>query len=103
LALIFDLLIPIAVVRAMYKEKAQRLLNVAAALLLSVGTLITFSRGGFLGLAAAGAVLMWKMARGNRVAPVIAVAVMLVGLMFVVPGGYGERLMTIVNVQKDET
>jgi len=28
---------------------------------------------------------------------------MLVGLMFVVPGGYGERLMTIVNVQQDET
>jgi O-antigen ligase len=103
LALIFDLLIPLAIVRALYKEKAERLLNVAAALLLGIGTLITFSRGGFLGLAAAGAVLMWKMARGNRLAPVIAVAVMLLALMFVVPGGYGERLTTIINVQEDET
>jgi len=103
LALIFDLLIPIAIVRALYKKQTERLLNVTAALLLGVGTLVTFSRGGFLGLGAAGAVLMWKMASGNRIGPVLAVAVMLIALMFVVPGGYGGRLITIVNVQQDET
>ncbi|HVG21608.1 MAG TPA: O-antigen ligase family protein, partial [Blastocatellia bacterium] len=64
---------------------------------------VTFSRGGFLGLVAMGAVLLWKIGRRNRVVTALAFFVMLGVFMAMMPGGYASRLTTIFNIEEDPT
>jgi O-antigen ligase len=67
------------------------------AMFLVVGTMLTYSRGGFLGLVMAGGVLSWKLGRRNR-AIVLALSVLaLVGFMLVAPGHYGLRILSIFD------
>lgn len=56
---------------------------------------ITYSRGGFLGLVAVVAVLVWKIGRKQRLKTTIIAAV--IGLIFILlaPGNYGMRLLSI--------
>lgn len=63
-------------------------------LLLMVGMVVTFSRGGFLGFVCVIAFLSWKVARRNRVifgAAALALVVLAVALA---PGAYRSRLAT---------
>jgi len=70
---------------------------------LVIGVVVTFSRGGFLGLAGAGGVLMWKLGRGNRILAIFA-AIILFGVFVVAtPGGYGSRLLSISEENLDST
>jgi len=58
------------------------------------GLVVTFSRGGFLGLVFVTIVLSWKMARTNRVI-VAAIAILLITLVIAVaPNAYRERIVT---------
>jgi len=56
---------------------------------------VTFSRGGFLGLLATAAVLVWKLSRKNRLN--ISIASIFVGGLFIMlaPGNYGLRMLSI--------
>ncbi|HEV3469409.1 MAG TPA: O-antigen ligase family protein, partial [Pyrinomonadaceae bacterium] len=66
-----------------------------AAALFVAATVVTFSRGGFLGLLAASAVLGWKLGRKNRPA-VFALGVLAVAAFVIaVPNEYGSRLSSI--------
>jgi O-antigen ligase len=73
----------------------------AAAALMVAGTVVTYSRGGFLAMAAAFLVLAWTLGRRNRFA-VLTAALVLTGLLLVVaPGGYGARILSIYDRRLD--
>ena len=71
------------------------------ALFFAGGIVVTYSRGGFLGLAAAGAVLAWKAGKRHRLAVLLLVVGGLVLLFLFAPGNYSERLTSIVDFAKD--
>ena len=63
--------------------------------LLVAAVVVTFSRGGFLGLTAASAVLAWKLARKNRALVVVLAVVVMAVFIAAAPGEYGDRLSSI--------
>lgn len=98
-----DLLLPLAIVLALTSRGLVRLLWLSCAALMFAGVIVTFSRGGFLGLLATGAVLLWKF--GGRHRSIITAGVLLtfVLLVFTLPGQYGNRMRSIINIQQDPT
>jgi len=70
-------------------------------LLLTAAVVVTFSRGGFLGLACAYTVMAWKLGRKNRVGVVLAVLACAALLVAVAPGNYLLRLLSIVSSDLD--
>jgi O-antigen ligase len=95
------LLVPLAVALALSNKRLARLAYVACALLLSITVLITFSRGGFLGLMAVGGMLLWRL-RPRFVLAWIAAGLLMVAAMSVTIGS-GNRLLGIVDPDADET
>jgi len=59
-----------------------------------VGIVMTFSRGGFLGLTVAIAVFTWRLPRRNKLLIPILVCPLLIAVVLLAPGGYGSRLST---------
>ncbi len=57
--------------------------------------MVTFSRGGFLGLLACGAVLAWKLGRRQRLN--VSIASIVIGgiIILAAPGNYGLRMLSI--------
>jgi len=103
LATALDLLLPFAVVLALIGKGFARLFYLFCAAILAVGVLVTLSRGGFLGLIASGALLVWKLGRGRRLKTILA-AVLICGILFsAMPGGYGARIATIFSNDQDKT
>jgi putative inorganic carbon (HCO3(-)) transporter len=97
LALFLVTVIPVAV--AMFlgsRSLPLKLLYAAASLLLLGAVVVTFSRGSSLGVAAALALMAWKVGRRNRAAVVIAGVVCVAALLLVAPGEYSTRLLSIV-------
>lgn len=60
---------------------------------------LTYSRGGFLGLAAAAFFLAWRLARRQRVITLAAFSIALILFIAFAPGGYGTRMVGIVGSQ----
>jgi O-antigen ligase len=103
LATAFDLLLPLALALALTSRGLQRIIYLAASAIITFGVIITFSRGGFLGLVAMGGVLLWKVGRRNRLATVL-VALLAAGVFIsVLPSGYSDRIVTIFQTDKDTT
>ena len=98
LALHLVTMIPLALVLAFgSKNPLKKLLYIGGSLAMIAGVFATFSRGGFLGLVAAGLVLAWKLGRRNRFAIVGIVVIAVVAAMLFAPGGYGARVGSIFN------
>lgn len=97
------ILVPISVALALTRRGIARVTFFACTILLLAGIVVTFSRGGFLGLVAMGAVLMWKVGRRNRTVTALAFLVMLGVFMAMMPGGYASRLTTILHIEEDPT
>ena len=66
LATCFDLLLPLALAFALMERGFMRMVYLACALAMAAGVMVTFSRGGFLGLVGASCVMLFKAARHNR-------------------------------------
>ena len=77
------------------KNKLLRWAYFGMAVLFSAANMVTFSRGGFLGLLAIGAVLAWKIGRKQRVN--VSIASIFIGGLAVLaaPGNYGLRMLSI--------
>ena len=103
LATSLDLLLPLAVALALTNRGIKRAIYFACAGVLVAGVIVTFSRGGFLGLAALGAVLLWKAGRQNRVMTSLAFAAMFGVFVLMMPGGYAGRITSMFNVGEDPT
>jgi hypothetical protein len=74
----------------------RKIFYAASVLLMTAAVVVTYSRGGFLGLVGAFAVLGWKLGRRHRLAVFAAGAALGVGLMAFAPGNYGLRLLSIL-------
>lgn len=103
LATSLDLLIPFAVALAMLRRGAARLFYLGCAGLLGLGVILSFSRGGFLGLISMAAVLMWKVGRHNRALTAGAFLVITTVFMVAMPVGYSSRITTIFDSSSDQT
>jgi O-antigen ligase len=84
------------------RRRLSRVVLMAAGGLFAMGTILTFSRGGFLGLVTLCAVATKRFVPQKTLALVVAAAVL--GLAVIVaPSGYLDRLYSIVNTDADET
>jgi O-antigen ligase len=89
-------MMPIAVGLALgAKSRLVRLLYFAMAGAFVAGNMVTFSRGGFLGLIVTGAVLAWKLGRKQRLNVVLASTVIGGLVILLAPGNYGLRILSI--------
>lgn len=103
LATALNLLLPFAVLLTLTSKGGSRLFYLCCVVVLAVGVLLTFSRGGFLGLIALSVVLLRKLGRGRQIKTTLAAAFICGILLVVTPGGYGGRLATIFNIEQDQT
>ena len=71
-----------------------KLLYASCALLMLAATVVTFSRGGFLGLMCALFVLAWKLGRGRRLRVLVLFAAAAVVFFVFVPSDYTGRLLS---------
>jgi O-antigen ligase len=104
LALVLNLIIPIAA--AMMISARNRMARAVAAIgmLLSIaGVIVTFSRAGFLTLAATGIMLLAVLVRrhSNGAAALLVAVALIVPVL--VPDSYFNRLSTITAIDTDET
>ncbi len=94
LALHLVTMIPIAIGMLLGSRGGKKLFFLATAILMVAGVVVTFSRGGFLGLCAAVGVLSWRVAHQNRWLVALCLPVFMVLFIFLAPGGYGTRMAT---------
>lgn len=62
---------------------------------LVAGTLVTFSRGGFIGMIAALGVLLWKVGKKKRLLVAVFGVVFLAAIVALAPGNYAIRVLSI--------
>lgn len=96
MALHFVMMTPLLIVLGISsKSLLMRIAYFAMVGLFIAANMVTFSRGGFLGLLASGAVLAWKLGRKHRLN--VTIASIVVGGLFIIaaPGNYGLRILSI--------
>src|SRR6476659_8441503 len=93
LALHLVTMIPIAVVLGLGgRNPLKKLIYFGAAGLMVAAVVVTFSRGGFIGLVAAGVMLVRRLGRKNRVATTGALVLAVILFLALAPGAYSGRL-----------
>jgi probable O-glycosylation ligase (exosortase A-associated) len=103
LALMINLLLPFAAALLVTTRRLLPRLVAGSALLLGVaGVIVTFSRAGFLTLAAMGLVGLLALGRRRPLA-LLVVAVVIAVATTMLPQGYFERLSTITDIESDTT
>jgi putative inorganic carbon (HCO3(-)) transporter len=96
LALHLVTLVPLAVGLAFARRGLlPKIIYILCAALFVAGVVVTFSRGGFLGLAVASGVMAWKLGRKNRFLVMTLGALVLCVFIAAVPGGYGQRVSSM--------
>lgn len=103
LALMLNLIIPLAAALVFISRGPARLVAAGALVLAIASVILTFSRAGFLGLAAC--LVMFLVVLVRRKSAGVAGGLLLLALCAVplLPAGYVDRLGTITNIQEDET
>jgi O-antigen ligase len=81
----------------------QRAVLLVIALLQAAGVVVTFSRGGFLTLAAIVVLYLWGLARRGSAGLALAGLVACLAGATLLPGEYVARLSTITNIESDAT
>jgi O-antigen ligase len=98
-----NLLIPFAAALMVMSHRLVPRLVAGSALLLGIaGVIVTFSRAGFLTLAAMGLVGLLALGRRRPLALLVAVVVLAMAST-TLPQGYFERLSTITDIESDTT
>ena len=104
LALHLVTMIPISSALALEKKNPLRkIVFFGIALLMIAAVIITFSRGGFLGLVAMTLVMARKFGRRNKTASIGALVLGVIFFLVVAPGSYSGRLSTIFDSASDIT
>lgn len=102
LALHLVVFAPLALVLGLAsRNKFLKLIYFASASLMVGGCLVTQSRGGFLGLLAGSAVIVWKFGRRRPIKTILLASVLALLLVIVAPGNYGTRIMSIIDPSLD--
>jgi len=76
------------------RNPLTKILFLAVALLNVGGIVVTFSRGGFLALMAAIAIIFWRLARQSRWLVFVIAPVLVLAFILFAPGGYKTRVST---------
>jgi putative inorganic carbon (HCO3(-)) transporter len=103
LATSLDLLIPLAVALALVRKGLARAFYFACTAILITGVILTFSRGGFLGMIAMAALLLWKVGRSNKAMTALAIATVAMVFLIAMPVGYSSRITSIFDTESDPT
>jgi O-antigen ligase len=104
LALHLVTMVPLAIGFAFAsKSWLRKLLYIGFAVLFVAATVVTFSRGGFLGLFVAAVVLVRKIGRKNKLLSTAALVVALLAVLVFGPATYSSRLSTIFSSGSDAT
>ena len=104
LALHIVTMIPLAVGFAFAgKSPVRKLLYLGLAVMFCAAVIVTFSRGGFLGLVAVLFVLVRKLGRGNKTLSHVILVAVILGILALAPGAYSSRLSSIFNAAADTT
>jgi putative inorganic carbon (hco3(-)) transporter len=74
-----------------------KILYCGCVVLMVAAVVVTYSRGGFLGLLAVSGMLAWKLGRRNRVLVSAVTVISLCLFIALAPGNYGERISSIFN------
>lgn len=85
------------------KTTATRYMALLTIIAAAATIIITFSRQAFLGLLVVAGLLVWKLAKGKRVQALMLIAVLLPVMLAILPGGYSDRILSIVRSDMDET
>jgi O-antigen ligase len=96
-------MVPLAIGFAFASKGLRKLLYLGFGVAFSAAIVVTFSRGGFLGLLVALVVLVRKIGRKNKFLSTGALVVALLAVLAFAPGGYMGRLSTIFNSAADAT
>ena len=92
LATTFNIVLPMAVALGLSSRGLRRLLWLGAAGALAGAVIVTFSRGGFLGLMASIAFQWWRLVRRTLISALIALVLLLGFASDLVPPSYVARL-----------
>jgi putative inorganic carbon (HCO3(-)) transporter len=104
LALHLVTMVPLAIGFAFAsKGGLRKILYTGFAVLFVAAMVVTFSRGGFLGLVVAAFVLVRKMGRRNKVLSTGVLVVAIMALLAFAPASYSGRLSTIFSSASDVT
>lgn len=104
LALVLNLILPLTVALMTTEPSGGRRSALAAiACCEAAGVVATFSRSGFITLAASGALLLWRIGRRAGSRWIWAGLVVALVALPALPGGYMERLSTIADKDADPT
>ena len=104
LALHLVTIIPISIALGLEgRNHLRKIIFFGIALLMVAAVIITFSRGGFLGLIAMTLVLARKLSRRNKTAAFASLVLGIIFFIVVAPGAYAGRLATIFNSASDIT
>jgi len=103
LALMLNLIIPLTGALALSSHGMKRLFAVGVTLLSMAGVVITFSRAGFLALAATFFMFLLVLVRRKSGGAAMALLVVALAVPFALPHTYVERLSTITNLEQDKT
>ena len=96
-------MVPLAVGFAFASKGMRKLVYLAFAVAFTAAVVVTFSRGGFLGLFVALVVMVRKIGRQNKFLSTGALVVALLAVLVLAPGGYTGRISTIFNSDADAT
>ena len=104
LALHLVTMIPIAVTLGLGgRNPIKKLVYFGVTGLMVAGIVVTFSRGGFIGLVAATFVLVRRLGKKNRVATTGALVFAVILFVAMAPGAFSSRVSTIFNSAADLT
>lgn len=96
MALHFVMMMPLAITLGIAaRSKLWRLIYFTVAGLFLAANMVTFSRGGFIGLIACLGVLAWKLGRKYRLNVTLVSLVVGVVALVAAPGNYGLRMLSI--------
>lgn len=96
MALFLVIMVPVAVaflLRA--RSKILKAVFAATSLLMITATMLTYSRGAFLGLLVALAFMAWRLGNQHRAQILVGGFLLAIAVLILAPGGYGERLASI--------
>jgi len=102
LAIHLVMMFPLALGIALASRKTVvKVACVVTAVLCVAAVVVTYSRGGFLALVGAGVVLTWKFGRRQRFISVSVATLAVAAMIALSPGGYGDRVLSIVGLSPD--
>lgn len=102
-AMSLNILLPLALVFALKYTGWRRIMFAGSIVLLIAGVIVTFSRGGFLGLIVAGVVVSWKLRHQYKKLIMTIACTGMLCFLLALPTSYGERLYTIIRPNEDVT